>query len=117
MAVEDEVLSLSNTGCEDNLDEDLVAVITRAAREIQDNTSKPVKGRIIRGGTLSTKRKTQSKDKGSKYKLPKKAQVNDNPSENIDDFRAKLGINSLEKCISSLNRTHKVQVILMTIRL
>lgn len=72
MADEDDVLSLSNSGCEDNLDEDLGAVITRAAKEIQDNTSKSAKGRIIRGGTLSTKKKTQSKDKGPKSKLPKK---------------------------------------------
>ncbi len=76
MADNDDELSLS--GGDDTFDEDLGSVpVTTRAKEQQEstiNSKQPVKSRIIKGGTLSTKRKSQGKDKGPKPKITKKGQ-------------------------------------------
>ena len=75
----EDVLSLSHSGCEDNLDSDLEALfgnntqkITTRAESINDKS----KGRIIKGSSLPAKRKLQGRNKtGPKPKIAKTSTV------------------------------------------
>ena len=107
----DDVLSLSNSGCEDNLDSDL-GVTTRGAEMGEKSKATKAKSRIIKGSSLPTKRKLQTRVKqGPKAKMPKVVQSD----RDLNELKDKLGIDSLVKSVSSLSDVVKKHVVTSTI--
>lgn len=107
----DDVLSLSNSGCEDNLDSDLEAIFGNNTKIIttRAESNDKSKGRIIKGSSLPAKRKLQGRNKtGPK---PKTAQPTGNKfnKNNIVELKQQLGIDSLVTTTSSLAEIVKKQ--------
>ena len=70
----DDVLSLSHSGCEDNLDSDLEALFGNDTQKVttRAESNDKSKGRIIKGSSLPAKRKLQGRNKaGPKPKIAK----------------------------------------------
>ncbi|CAC5415404.1 unnamed protein product [Mytilus coruscus] len=102
---DDDVLSLSNSGCENNLNSDLESLFCDNTQKVNTradshNVEKPkTKSRVIKGSALPTKRKL-TPAKGPKQKQTKRSSKSN--VEDIDKLKDKLGIDNLNRNIVSL---------------
>ncbi|CAC5401723.1 unnamed protein product [Mytilus coruscus] len=110
---DDDVLSLSNSGCEDNLNSDLESLFCDNTQKVNTradshNVKKPkTKGRVFKGSALPTKRKL-TLAKGPKQKQTKRSSKSN--VEDIDKLKDKLGIDNLNRNIVSLTAAFQTHI-------